>query len=122
MTELFAPGIPAEAVYSPRLRAHLVDGDGMEPGLRSGRDYVLLAPADHFQGEGVYLIELSAGDPALYRVKSKLGGQLRLTLDNPLFGNSGTLCTAAQFAEICLGIVVANIVVKDAHFLREVSR
>lgn len=122
MSDLFAPGIPAESIYSRRLRAHMVNGEGMDPGLRSGRDYVLLAPADHFQGEGVYLVELTAGDPALYRVQSKLGGRLRLSLDNPVFGDTGTLCTAAQFAEICLGIVVANIIVKDAHFLREVSR
>lgn len=117
MNDLFALPANPEAIYSKRLRVHMVDGDGMEPDLRSRRDYVLIAPVDGYCGEGIYLIEVGGGQ-TLYRVQNILTG-LRLKLDNPVYGDSGVVVTREQFAEDVLGFVVADIKVRDERFLRQ---
>ena len=75
------PGFSVEG-----LRVHKVDGDGMNPDLRQGRDYVLVRPIADFSGDGVYMI-FDGFAPTLYRVA--LSGErerpIRLTLDNPMY-------------------------------------
>lgn len=117
MSDFFAPAIPAERILSKALRVHMVDGDGMAPELRGGRDYALIAPVQSYRGEGLYLIEVYGG-ATLYRVQNILGGQLRLSMDNPVYTASFTV-TREQFEETVLGIVVADIKVRDDHKLRE---
>ncbi len=118
MNDLFAPAIPAENVLSSKLRVHMVDGDGLEPELRSRRDYVLLSPTNVYCGDGIYLIDVGGGD-ALYRVQNIMGGKLLLKFDNPLYRCGDLILTRDEFAEIALGIVVADIKVRDERFLRE---
>ncbi|WP_037073742.1 S24 family peptidase [Rhizobium leguminosarum] len=114
MNDFLAPAIPAEKIMSSRLRIHMVDSDGMAPALLPMRDYVLIAPIQGYHGDGVYLIDLQGGS-TLYRVQNMLGGQLRLSMDNPLYGSF--TFTKAQFEEIVLGIVVADIKVRNERFL-----
>lgn len=117
MSDFFAPAIPAEKIMSTRLRIHMVDGDGMAPSLRGGRDYVLIAPVDTFKGDGVYLVDVWGG-PTLYRVQNLLGGKIQMKLDNPLY-SSVFAFTKAQFEENVLGIVAADITVRDEQMLRQ---
>lgn len=118
MMDFFTPAIPAENVLSPALRVRMVDGDGLEPGLRGGRDYVLLKPVQVYVGEGIYLVDIGCGE-ALYRVQNMLGGQVRIKLDNPIYGDEGHIWTREMFEESVLGFVVADIRVRDERFLRE---
>ncbi len=120
MTDFFAPAIPAENVLSSKLRVHMVDGDGLEPALRSRTDYVLLSPTSVFGGDGIYLIDVGGGT-ALYRVQSIMGGKLLLKFDNPLYRGGDLIMTRDEFAEIALAIVVADIKVRDERFLREAA-
>ncbi|OWV87339.1 hypothetical protein ATY75_03245 [Rhizobium sp. N122] len=115
MNDLFAPAIPAETIMSDRLRIRMVESDGMAPALLPMRDYVLIAPIQSYHGDGIYLIDLYGGS-TLYRVQNMLGGQLRLFMDNPLYTGRFTF-TREQFEEIVLGIVVADIKVRDERFL-----
>jgi hypothetical protein len=119
MNDLFAPPANPDAIYSDKLRVRKVDGDGMEPDLR-GRDYVLFAPVGEYVGEGIYLILIGGGE-ALYRVQSILGGKLLMKLDNPIYRDSGHICTRQEFAEIALGFVVADIKVRDSRFLSDAA-
>lgn len=52
MHDLSFPVVAPEEVLSDRFRVHAVNGDAMEPTLRGGRDYALLAPVAAYQGEG----------------------------------------------------------------------
>lgn len=115
MTDFFAPAIPAEHVLSSHLRVHMVDGDGMEPSLRSRRDYVLVAPIQGWVGDGVYLIDVHGG-ATLYRAQNILGGKIQIKLDNPRYSSTFTF-SREEFYEIALGIVVADIKVRDERFL-----
>lgn len=116
MNDLFAPSIPAEHVLSDRLRVHMVDGDRMEPTLKGRRDYVLLAPVSRYAHEGIYLVFNGFG-PELYRVQSTGSRQLRLFGDNPHYVDH--YCSVEAFEERVLGIVVADIKVRDEYHLRE---
>ncbi|MBO9108726.1 S24 family peptidase [Agrobacterium sp. S2/73] len=118
MNDLFAPAVPAENVLSSKLRVHMVDGDGMEPELRSRRDYVLLSPTSTYCGEGIYLIDVGGGS-ALYRVQNIMAGKLLMKLDNPLYRGGDMTMSREEFTEIALAIVVADIRVRDERFLRE---
>jgi hypothetical protein len=123
MNHLFAPGIPAERIMAGQLRVWLVDGDGMEPDLKSRRDYVMVAPTDCYVHEGLYLVNWGCGN-ALYRA-SKSGRTdkpIRMRLDNPLYHRSEDdgyfYCTRGEFDEMVLGFVVADIRVRDEPVLR----
>ncbi len=116
--ELFQAPIPAESVMSPSLRIHLVDGDGMEPELKSRRDYVMIAPVSAYCGEGIYLVDWGPG-PVLYRAQWTGGGKILIKLDNPLYRDSGHTCSRDQFDEMVVGFVVADIKVRDERFLRQ---
>lgn len=120
MTALFRAPVPAQKVLSPGLRIHMVDGDGMEPDLRSRRDYVMIAPVDAYCGEGIYLLDWGPG-PVLYRAQFAGGGQILIKLDNPLFRDNGRIFTRDQFDEVVVGFVVADIKVRDEHKLREIA-
>ncbi|AUX76375.1 hypothetical protein [Sinorhizobium fredii] len=116
MHELFNPNLPPEALLSGRFRIHAVKSDAMEPALRGGRDYALLAPVTAYQGEGTYLIDdgLSLD---LYRVTNTLekGGALRLSRENPRYGSK--TIGREDFNERVVGIVVADIKVRNERFL-----
>lgn len=120
MRDFFAPSILAEAVHSHRLRVRLVDGDGMAPTLRSGMDYVLLHPTNAFEGDGIYLIDVTGG-AAMYRAQRKLGGMIKISFDNPIYRDEGMLFSTEDFNDMALAIVVADILVRDERFLREVA-
>lgn len=115
----YAP-VVAEPFVSPSLRIHLVDGDGMEPDLKSRRDYVIIAPISAYCGEGIYLVDRGIG-LGLYRAQWAGGGKILIKLDNPLYRDSGHTCTRDQFDEIVVGFVVADIKVRDERFLRALA-
>lgn len=115
-----APTIPAERITSPRISIRMVDGDGMEPDLKSRRDYVMLAQAQGYCGEGIYLLDWGYG-PVLYRAQFAGGGKIRIKLDNPLYRDDGQLCTRDEFNEMVRGFVVADVKVRDERFLRELA-
>lgn len=118
MQDLFNPGAAPENLMSGRFRVHAVKTDAMEPALRCGRDYALLAPVTSYQGEGIYLIDdgLSLD---LYRVSSTLekGGALSLSRENPRYG--ARTIGREDFNERVVGIVVADIKVRNERFLAE---
>lgn len=124
MIPFFAPAIPAEDIMSDRLRIRMVDGDGMSPDLLSGRDYVMIAPADRYTGEGVYLVDWGPG-ATLYRAdgSGRRDKPIRMRLDNPLYHRTPddgyTFHTREEFDEIVLGFVVANIKVQNEPKLRQ---
>ena len=118
MSDLLTPPIPAERLLSGRLRVRMVDGEGLEPELMSRRDYVLLDPVDNYCGEGIYLLDVGAG-PVLYRVQWAGGDNVLIRYTNPLYRDNGHLVSREKFDEVTLGIVVADIKIRDERFLRE---
>lgn len=115
MNDLFSPPIPPENVLSGRFRVHAVTGDAMEPTLRGGRDYVLAAPVDTYQGEGIYLLDIGAGID-LFRVSTVMDKELCLSRENPLY--TPHIVDREKFNERVMGIVVADIRTRDERFLR----
>lgn len=117
MNDVTLPRLPAENVLSDRFRVHQVMGDGMEPLLRGGRDYALLAPVTSYEGEGLYLIDVGHGTD-LFRVSTTFDGKggLHLSRENPRY--SGHDISRERFEELVMGIVVADIRVRDERFLR----
>lgn len=116
MKDLFYARIPPENVLSGRFRVHAVEGDAMEPALRGGRDYVLAAPVDTYQGEGIYLLDVGFGID-LFHVSSTLTKELRLSRENPRYGSH--VYDREKFNERVMGIVVADIRTRDERFLRD---
>lgn len=87
----------------------------MEPVLRGNRDYVLTAPVDAYNGEGIYLVDFGLG-LELFRVTNMLGKELRLSRENPRY--SDHVIDRDMFEERVLGKVVADIRTRDERFLR----
>lgn len=124
MNSFLTPAIPAENVWSDRLRIRMVDGDGMAPDLMSHRDYVMILPVDRYRGEGIYLVDWGCG-ATLYRASSS-GRQdkpIRMRLDNPLYHRCESqgffYFTREEFDDMAIGLVVADIKVRDVPALRE---
>lgn len=117
MNELFVSVVSPEKVLSGKFRVHAVKGDEMEPKLRGGRDYVLAAPATSYEGEGLYLIDTGLG-MELYQVTNILGpdGALMLSRENPAY--CCRQIDRRRFNDFVVGIVVADVRVRDDRFLR----
>ena len=117
MSDLFAPPVAPDLLNSPRLRIMQVDGDNMEPTLRSRFDYVLVAPVDSYHHEGIYVLD---ADPfpgmLLYRCTSDFAGGVRLLNDNKVYRQDHRV-PREWFAQHVLGKVVALIKVQDHHLL-----
>lgn len=118
MNRLITPPVSADRILSSRLRVRMVDGDGLEPELKSRRDYVLIDPVDSYCGEGIYLLDVGAG-PVLYRVQWAGGDNVMFRNTNPLYRDNGHVVSREKFDEVTLGIVVADIKVRDERVLRE---
>lgn len=115
MHDLFSPNPPPESVLSGRFRVHAVQSDAMEPALRGGRDYALLAPVTTYQGEGIYLLDDGLALD-LYRVSNTLeGGELSLSRENPRYRTK--TIGRDEFDERVVGIVVADIKVRAERLL-----
>ncbi|RVO24775.1 hypothetical protein [Sinorhizobium meliloti] len=117
MYDFRVPDIPPENVLSDRFRVHAVANDAMEPTLRGGKDYALLAPVASYEGEGIYLVNMGAGLD-LFRVTSSFDGEggLRLSQENRRLRSH--CLTRQQFDALVVGIVVADIKPRDERFLR----
>lgn len=120
MNALIPAPIPADNILSDKLRIHPVISDAMEPTLKGGRDYVLLAPVDSYVGEGIYAVFDGFGVPELFRVASDFGKGLRLFRDNKQYQEH--VLTIEKFEEVVVAFMVAEIKVKDERFLREIVR
>lgn len=115
MHELFHPNSTPENILSGRFRVHAVKSDAMEPSLRGGRDYALLAPVTAYQGEGIYLLDDGLALD-LYRVSNTLeNGGLCLSRENPRY--RPRTIDRDEFNERVVGIVVADIKVRTERFL-----
>jgi phage repressor protein C with HTH and peptisase S24 domain len=112
------PAVPPEEVLSSRFRVHAVTGDAMEPTLRGGRDYALLAPVTSYEGEGIYLVDIGGGTD-LYRVTSAFDGAGGLLLSQEKSRGERHRLTREKFEALVVGIVVADIRVRDERFLRK---
>lgn len=114
------PKVDPKAFRSDRLFIHPVEGDAFAPTLQRDRDCVVVAPADRYLCEGVYLL----GDEHwqdLYRCERRLAsdGAVWMGRDNKIY--SDQIVTAEWFEEHVLGFVVANIVVTNEVILRRVT-
>lgn len=115
MHELFNPHTTPENILSGRFRVHAVKSDAMEPTLRGGRDYALLAPVTAYQGEGIYLLDDGLALD-LYRVSNTLDeAGLCLSRENPRY--RARTIDRDEFNERVVGIVVADIKVRTERFL-----
>lgn len=117
MHEFRIPDIPAENVLSGRFRVHAVTSDAMEPTLRGGRDYALLAPVASYEGEGIYLMNIGAGLD-LFRVSSLFDGAGGLVLSQEKHRNGAHCLSRERFDALVVGIVIADIRTRDERFLR----
>ncbi|RVI52136.1 hypothetical protein SmedWSM1115_07370 [Sinorhizobium medicae WSM1115] len=89
----------------------------MEPTLRGGRDYVLLAPVSEYRGEGVYLVDAGAGLD-LFCVMNSVDGKGGLVLFQENRRDEKHHLSLEKFEELVAGIVVADIRTRDERFLR----
>lgn len=111
------PDIPAETVLSGRFRVHAVTSDAMEPTLRGGRDYALLAPVASYEGEGIYLMNIGSGLD-LFRVANTFDGEGGLILSQEKCRGGFHRLSRERFDALVVGIVVADIKTRDERFLR----
>lgn len=117
MNAFVSPTLPAHRIMSNAFRVHPIQGDGMEPTLRGGRDYVLTAPITTYEGEGIYLLDVGIGID-LFRVTTAFDGKggLHLSRENERYQSHEI--SRERFEETVIGIVVADIRVRDDRFLR----
>lgn len=118
MNDLFAPAIPADALQSSAFRVVPVLGDSMYPTYRGDYDYALMRPITKYAGEGIYVVSNSFGFE-LFRVESTMDGKrgLRLFRDNPAYRDK--LWTVEEFEANVLGIIVADIKIRNSLQLKE---
>lgn len=117
MHDFRIPDIPAESVLSGRFRVHAITSGGMEPALRGGRDYALLAPVATYEGEGIYLMNIGAGTD-LFRVCNAYDGNGGLLLSQETAKGHYNRLSRERFDALVVGIVVADIRTRDERFLR----
>jgi hypothetical protein len=118
MNDFFAPAIPANQLPLEALRIHAVRGDGMFPLLRGNWDYVLVSPLHTYRGEGIYLLDYGVGED-LFRVSPAWDGKKSLSLSRENRVYQDHTISVGRFEECVLGIVVADIKVRDERMLRE---
>jgi hypothetical protein len=119
--DLFPPALRPDAFQSSRIRIAMVEGDNMEPTLRGRRDYVACAPIDHYDGEGLYLVDLhNCGIGTVYRCQGNgsLGG-IWLLSDNRTY--SRHTLSRDEFDQLVLAKVVADIKLRDEATLRTLA-
>jgi hypothetical protein len=119
--DLFAPDIGPDAFPSSGNRIALVESDNMEPTLRGRRDYVVCVPIDHYDGEGLYLVDLhNCGVGTVYRCQTNgsLGG-LWLIRDNTSY--SRHTLSRQEFEQLVLAKVVADLKLRDEETLRSLA-
>ncbi|WAC27508.1 hypothetical protein [Ancylobacter sp. SL191] len=116
--DLFGSMACSDGLRSSRLRLEMVPSDSMEPTLRSQWDHVLVQPCTAYRGEGLYLLQTPFGGWKLTRASSTLNGkgQLLLYVDNKRYGEH--LVSIDWFNENVLGIVVADIKIRDHRVLQ----
>ncbi|MBI1234774.1 MAG: hypothetical protein GC208_09760 [Alphaproteobacteria bacterium] len=118
-SSFFEPPVPASALKHPDLRIQQVLCDAMEPTYRRGRDYVMVLPVDRYQYPSIYVIEL-CGEPIIRRVERRLDGRYEIMTDRKEYSNH--FLTHQEFNDCVLGIVVADIKVRDERMIREVTQ
>ncbi|YBV97378.1 S24 family peptidase [Phyllobacteriaceae bacterium JZ32] len=118
MNDFFAPALSASAIQSPALRVVPVLGDGMYPTFRGDHDFALMRPVTTYRGEGIYVVSNAFGFD-FFRVESTMDGKrgLRLFRDNPHY--SDRFMNLEEFEGCVLGIVVADIKVRNHQMLAE---
>ena len=118
MGDLFGPVVGPHALNSGRLRLELVEGDNMEPTLVRDRDLVLCLPVHGYDGEGIYAVSNPFGW-SLYRCEHLICGEIRMSSDNKSYTPRSV--GLAEFNEIVLAKVVADVKVRDARGLSALS-
>lgn len=83
-----------------------IDSDTMEPTFMRGRHLLAVAPIDHYDGEGVYVLFVG-GLAQPFRVTCAFGGRIAVSRDNVRYGTN--FCVSqAEFEEAVLGKVVGH--------------
>lgn len=112
------PSLSPQTFASSKIRIMSVDTDAMEPTLSRGDCVVVLPVTEHDQ-DGVYVVEPRPGVITVVRTTYCFGGQLRIIRDNHLY--SEQLVDADWFNERVVGLVVADIKVREANVLRRLA-
>jgi phage repressor protein C with HTH and peptisase S24 domain len=86
-------------------------GDGMMPTYREGRDFVIVQPCQHYEGEYVYMIGYGGSDILqAHRARSVLGSKgtrILLYRDNQKYLDNEI--GRSDFEQIVVGRIVADI-------------
>lgn len=107
------------AAYFATARLFPVIGDYCQPMLDPG-DFVAIAPADGYDGDGLYCLHIGAG-PALYQVNRVFGSaQIEFRAINPAY--STWRRSLAEFDGSVLGRVFATVKITDHRELRRISQ
>ncbi|MEC4591606.1 S24 family peptidase [Nitrospirillum amazonense] len=106
----------ATAVAAPRFMP--VEGDSMEPTLRSG-DLVAVVPVTAWHGEGVYALEMLPGCLELFRCAPDYRGGLVLNRDNPRY--TTRTVDRAWFLDHVTAKVAGIVTITDRALLEQVT-
>ncbi|WP_270374986.1 S24 family peptidase [Marinicauda sp. Alg238-R41] len=115
-SSLFADPVPAGALQHPNLRIQPVLCDAMEPTYRRGRDYVMVVPTEQYHYPTLYVLEMN-GAAVVRRVEGRLDGRIHVMTDRKEY--SDYFLTREEFETAVLGIVVADVVVRDENLIRK---
>lgn len=103
-----------------RLSIMKVPGDLMAPTLRGGWDYVIVWPTTKFLGDALYVMEDEAGGPTVWQGQWAPEG-VRLSAHNPAYSGSNETVPREWFNDHVLGVVVADLKVRDLRTIVEAS-
>jgi phage repressor protein C with HTH and peptisase S24 domain len=111
--------IPPQTFASSKLRILSVDTDAMEPTLHRG-DCVVVLPVTEHDWDGLYAIETLPGVITVVRTAYQFAKkQVRIIKDNPRY--SDQMVDVDWFDEHVVGLVVADIKIREANVLRRLT-
>ncbi len=90
--------------------------DAMEPSLRRHTDYVVMLPCEEFRHDGLYVIDQGGLAVTVRRIEG-CRDHVRIVPENRRY--SAQKIHKADFADICLGLVVGRLLIDDVASLAE---
>lgn len=99
-------GAPAPS-FPPNVSPFAIVGDAMAPQLRSG-DFLLVTPAERYDGEGVYILDYGDGQGSPYLAQRMVGHDAVLIRHpNPLY--TCHCVDLVEFNTACRAKAVADV-------------
>ncbi len=93
--------------FPPNVSPFAIVGDAMAPQLRSG-DFLLVTPAERYDGEGVYILDHGDGEGSPYLAQRMVGQDAVLIRHpNPIYTRH--CIELAEFNAACRAKAVANV-------------